>query len=78
MKSMKLRINKKVLFGDTESTVIAIDKINYMKAMLHIYKGSKIDAFFYFIKFPFSLNKIRILILLCIPLFLIKKIKDIN
>ena len=66
------------IFKYNEQLKFVIDKINYMKAMLHIYKGRKIDAFFYFIKFPFSLNKIRILILLCVPLFLIKKIKDIN
>ena len=55
-----------------------IDKIDYMKAMLHIYKGSKINAIFYLVKFPFSLNKIKILILLCVPLFLLKKIRNIN
>ena len=55
-----------------------IDKINYMKVMLQIYKGSKIIAFFRMIESPFSLNKIKLFIMLLVPLFILKRIKDIN
>jgi hypothetical protein len=55
-----------------------IDKINYMKVMLQIYKGSKINALFRMIETPFSLNKIKLFIMLLLPLFILKRIKDIN
>jgi glycosyltransferase involved in cell wall biosynthesis len=55
-----------------------IDKINYMKVMLQIYKGSKINALFRMSESPFSLNKIKLLIMLLVPLFILKRIKDIN
>lgn len=55
-----------------------IDKINYMKVMLQIYKGSKINALFRMSESPFSLNKIKLFIMLLVPLFILKRIKDIN
>jgi hypothetical protein len=55
-----------------------VDKINYMKVLLQIYKGSKINAFFRMIESPFSLKKIKLFIMLLVPLFILKRIKDIN
>ena len=55
-----------------------IDKINYMKVLLQIYKGSKINALFRMSESPFSLNKIKLFIMLLVPLFILKRIKDIN
>jgi glycosyltransferase involved in cell wall biosynthesis len=54
------------------------NKIKYMEVILKIYRGDKIKAFFQLIKLNFNYQKIKLFIILLIPLFILKKIKNIN
>lgn len=53
-------------------------KISYMKIISDIYHGSKIKAFLKIIKLPFNYQKIRLFLILIIPLIILKKLKYIN
>jgi len=78
IKELENWLKSQKIFKYKQQVKFIIDKINYMKVMLEIYKGSKINALFCTIKFPFSLNKIKLFIILLVPLFILKRIKDIN
>jgi glycosyltransferase involved in cell wall biosynthesis len=53
-------------------------KISYMKIISDIYQANKIKAFIKIIKLPLNYQKIRLFLILIIPLIILKKIKHIN
>lgn len=53
-------------------------KIYNMKIISEIYQGNKIKAFLKINKLPLSYQKIRLLVILITPIFILKKIKNIN
>ena len=53
-------------------------KIDNMKIISEIYQGNKIKAFLKINKLQLSYQKIRLLVILITPIFILKKIKNIN
>jgi hypothetical protein len=55
-----------------------LEKILYLKFMKLIYEGKRFESFKQLTKFKFGYYQLKLLIILLLPLFLLKIIKNIN
>ena len=55
-----------------------LEKILYLKSMKLIYEGKRFESFKQLTKFKFGYYQLKLLIILLLPLFLLKIIKNIN